>query len=215
MTEDTEVTGPLVLNLWVSSTSEDMDIFATIRNIGPDGKDVCEVGQHGAADPMRDQRMAARVAPQARPGEVAAVPPVSRARRAPVAQARTSPSNARSRSGRRRMVFKKGHRSASTSSRATACGASVYPHYHADYNAGAREHDPRRRRQGVVPACCRSSPLVEPLQLRLPRNLLPPRHLGADVGAVGLRRAADDVVAAALRGASAPPASAASFSSRR
>ena len=42
---DTEVTGPLVLNLWVSSTSEDMDIFATLRNIGPDGKDVCEVGQ--------------------------------------------------------------------------------------------------------------------------------------------------------------------------
>jgi len=38
---------PIVLNLWVSSTSEDMDIFATIRNIGPDGKDVCEVGQRG------------------------------------------------------------------------------------------------------------------------------------------------------------------------
>ena len=35
MAEDTEVTGPLVLNLWVSSTSEDMDIFATIRNIDP------------------------------------------------------------------------------------------------------------------------------------------------------------------------------------
>ena len=49
--EDTEVTGPLVLNLWVSSTSEDMDIFVTIRNIGPDGKDVCEVGQHGQPVP--------------------------------------------------------------------------------------------------------------------------------------------------------------------
>jgi len=31
--------------------SEDLDIFATIRNIGPDGKDVCEVGQHGQAIP--------------------------------------------------------------------------------------------------------------------------------------------------------------------
>ena len=49
--EDTEVTGPIVLNLWVSSTSEDMDIFATIRNIDPDGKDVCEVGQHGEPVP--------------------------------------------------------------------------------------------------------------------------------------------------------------------
>jgi predicted acyl esterase len=50
MAKDMEVTGPLVLNLWVSSTSEDMDIFATIRNIGPDGKDICEVGQRG--DPV-------------------------------------------------------------------------------------------------------------------------------------------------------------------
>jgi uncharacterized protein len=48
MPEDTEITGPLMLNLWVASTSEDMDIFVTIRNIGPDGKDVCEVGQHGS-----------------------------------------------------------------------------------------------------------------------------------------------------------------------
>jgi len=42
---DTEVTGPIVLKLWVSSSSEDMDIFATIRNIDAEGKDVCEIGQ--------------------------------------------------------------------------------------------------------------------------------------------------------------------------
>jgi putative CocE/NonD family hydrolase len=47
MAEDTEITGPVVLNLWVSSTAEDMDIFATIRHIGPDGKDLVEVGQQG------------------------------------------------------------------------------------------------------------------------------------------------------------------------
>jgi predicted acyl esterase len=47
MTVDTEVTGPLVLNLWVSSSSEDMDIYATIRNIDAEGKDVHEVGQRG------------------------------------------------------------------------------------------------------------------------------------------------------------------------
>src|SRR5262249_11394999 len=45
--EDTEVTGPMALVLWVSSSSEDADIFATIRNIGPDGKDIWEVGQQG------------------------------------------------------------------------------------------------------------------------------------------------------------------------
>ena len=83
MAEDTEITGPMVLILWVSSTSEDMDIFATIRNIGPDGKDVWEVGPAGRdAMPVRDQGLAARLAPQARPGEVAAVPSVSRAQRA-------------------------------------------------------------------------------------------------------------------------------------
>jgi predicted acyl esterase len=51
MSEDTEVTGPLVLNVWISSTSEDADIHATLRNIDPDGKDVCEVGQRGDALP--------------------------------------------------------------------------------------------------------------------------------------------------------------------
>ena len=48
----TEVTGPIKLVLWVSSTQKDMDIFATIRNIGPDGKDVWEVGQQGQPVPV-------------------------------------------------------------------------------------------------------------------------------------------------------------------
>ena len=52
MPEDTEVTGPVKLVLWVSSTQKDMDIFATIRNIGPDGKDVWEVGQQGQQVPV-------------------------------------------------------------------------------------------------------------------------------------------------------------------
>ncbi len=47
MAEDTEVTGHIVLNVWVSSTNEDMDIFATIRNIDPAGNDVMEMGQMG------------------------------------------------------------------------------------------------------------------------------------------------------------------------
>jgi len=52
MKADTEITGPIKLVLWVSSTRKDMDIFATIRNIGPDGKDVWEVGQQGQQVPV-------------------------------------------------------------------------------------------------------------------------------------------------------------------
>ncbi|MGB5079354.1 MAG: CocE/NonD family hydrolase [Burkholderiales bacterium] len=50
--EETEVTGPVTLVLWVSSTTEDMDIFATLRNIGPDGNDVFELGQQSQPVPV-------------------------------------------------------------------------------------------------------------------------------------------------------------------
>src|SRR5229473_4329849 len=50
--EDTEVTGPVVLVLWVASSTEDMDIFATIRNIAPDGQDVFELGQQSQPVPV-------------------------------------------------------------------------------------------------------------------------------------------------------------------
>ena len=45
--EDTEITGPLAAQLWVSSTTEDMDLFLTLRNIDPAGNDVLEIGQQG------------------------------------------------------------------------------------------------------------------------------------------------------------------------
>lgn len=47
MRQDTEITGPLMANLWVSSTAEDMDVMVTLRNIDPDGKEVFELGQQG------------------------------------------------------------------------------------------------------------------------------------------------------------------------
>ncbi len=50
--EDLEVTGPVVLTLWVSNTTEDMDIFATIRNIDRDGRDVWELGQQHQPIPV-------------------------------------------------------------------------------------------------------------------------------------------------------------------
>jgi len=47
MEQAIELTGPLMLNVWISSTTEDADIILTLRNIGPDGKDVWEVGAQG------------------------------------------------------------------------------------------------------------------------------------------------------------------------
>jgi predicted acyl esterase len=48
----TEVTGPAALSLWVSSSAPDMDLFVTLRNIDPDGKDVLEMGQQGQLVPV-------------------------------------------------------------------------------------------------------------------------------------------------------------------
>ena len=47
MEHDTEITGPLMANLWVSSTAEDMDVMVTLRNIDPQGNEVFEMGQQG------------------------------------------------------------------------------------------------------------------------------------------------------------------------
>src|SRR4029077_755622 len=45
--QDTEETGPVAGGLWVASSTEDMDLFLTIRTIDPDGHDVCKAGQQG------------------------------------------------------------------------------------------------------------------------------------------------------------------------
>jgi len=37
LTEDTEITGHINLKLWVSSQTDDMDVFAYLRNMAPDG----------------------------------------------------------------------------------------------------------------------------------------------------------------------------------
>src|SRR6202034_1652812 len=49
---DTEITGPIAAVLWVSSSTEDMDLFLTLRNFDPDGKEVMETGQQGAPVPV-------------------------------------------------------------------------------------------------------------------------------------------------------------------
>ena len=73
---DTEITGPLAAVLWVSSSSEDMDLFLTLRNIDPDGKEV-----HGDRPARRagagGEGLAARFASRTRSRAVAAVPALS------------------------------------------------------------------------------------------------------------------------------------------
>jgi putative CocE/NonD family hydrolase len=135
MERDTEITGPIVLNLWVASSSEDMDIFATLRNIGPDGKDVWEVGQHGQPVPLTKGWLRAshrKLDPQKslpfrpyhahderwwlEPGK-----PVE-------CQVEIWPTC---------IVLQRGHRLRLDVQPRDGVGSAPYTHYHADYNAGA------------------------------------------------------------------------------
>lgn len=52
MREETEITGPIALRLWVASTTEDADLFATLRAFGPDGREVSFVGANDPAVPI-------------------------------------------------------------------------------------------------------------------------------------------------------------------
>src|SRR5262249_41813667 len=135
MERETEITGPLVLVLWVSSTSEDMDIYATLRNIGPDGKDVFEIGSQRQRVPLTkgwpraSQRKldAARSLPYRpyhahderrwlKPGE-----PVE-------CQVEIWPTS---------IVLQKGHRLRLDIQPSDGIGSAPYTHYQADYNLGA------------------------------------------------------------------------------
>ncbi|HRF08578.1 MAG TPA: CocE/NonD family hydrolase [Xanthobacteraceae bacterium] len=50
--EEVEFTGPIALRLWVSSSTRDMDIFATLRAFDPAGKEVVFSGASEAAVPI-------------------------------------------------------------------------------------------------------------------------------------------------------------------
>ena len=136
LAQDTEVTGPIVLKLWVSSTVKDMDLFVTLRNIGPDGKDLPEVGQRGEPllcvtkgwlrasqrklDPQRSlpyRPYHAHTEHQwLKPGEIVEC------------EVEVWPTS---------MVFRKGHRIRLDIGPKDGTGSSHFTHYHADYNAGA------------------------------------------------------------------------------
>ena len=134
--KDTEVTGPIVLNLWVSSTSEDMDIFATLRNIGPDGKDVCEVGQHGQPIPCVTKGWLRASHRKLDPARSLPYRPYH-AHNERWWMKPNEPVECQVEIWPTSMVFAKGHRIRIDIQPRDGVGSAPYTHYHADYNAGA------------------------------------------------------------------------------
>jgi hypothetical protein len=132
--EDVEITGPLAANIWVSSSSEDMDLFLTLRHFDADGNEILETGQQGAPVPVAkgwlrvshrelDPELSTPWRPYHRhtrrlylkPGEIVQV------------QVEIWPTS---------MVFKKGHRIRLDVQPRDGVGSDGYRHYHADYNTG-------------------------------------------------------------------------------
>ena len=132
--EDTEVTGPIAASFWVSSSTEDMDLFLTLRNIGTDGNEILETGQQGLPVPVAkgwlrashrelDPDLSLPYRPYHKhtrrlylaPGEVVRV------------DVEIWPTS---------MVFGRGHRIRLDIQPRDGVGSTSYMHYHADYNTG-------------------------------------------------------------------------------
>ena len=132
--EDVEVTGPLMASFWVSSETEDMDLFLTLRNFDADGNEILETGQQGAPVPVAkgwlrvshrelDPELTLPYRPYhkhqrrlyLKPGEVVKV------------EVEIWPTS---------MVFKKGNRIQLDVQPRDGAGSAGYLHYHADYNTG-------------------------------------------------------------------------------
>ncbi|MES2562122.1 MAG: CocE/NonD family hydrolase [Pseudomonadota bacterium] len=137
MPYDTEVTGPLMLNLWVSSTSEDMDIFASIRNIDPAGHDVCEVGQHGQPVPCVTKGWLRASHRKLDPDKSLPYRPYHAHNERLWLEA-DQPVECQIEIWPTSMVFKKGHKLRLDIQPRDGLGSAPYTHYHADYNAGAQ-----------------------------------------------------------------------------
>ena len=134
LADDIEVTGPVAASFWVLSSSEDMDLFLTLRNFDADGNEVMETGQQGAPVPVAkgwlrvshrelDPELTLPYRPYhkhqrrlyLKPGEVVKV------------DVEIWPTC---------MVFKKGHRIRLDVQPRDGAGSQSYMHYHADYNTG-------------------------------------------------------------------------------
>jgi uncharacterized protein len=134
LTADVEVTGPVAASFWVSSSTEDMDLFLTLRNFDAEGNEVLETGQQGTPVPVAkgwlrvshrelDPELTLPYRPYhkhqrrlfLKPGEIVKV------------DVEIWPTS---------MVFKKGHRIRLDVQPRDGIGSQSYMHYHADYNTG-------------------------------------------------------------------------------
>ena len=134
MKQDMEVTGPLAASFWVSSSSEDMDLFLTLRHFDEKGEEVLETGQQGSPVPVAkgwlrvshrelDPELSTPWRPYhkhqrrlyLKPGEIVKV------------DVEIWPTS---------MVFAKGHRLQLDVQPRDGLGSQGYMHYHADYNDG-------------------------------------------------------------------------------
>jgi putative CocE/NonD family hydrolase len=132
--EDTEVTGPVVLVLWIASSTEDMDIFATIRNIAPDGSDVFELGQQSQPVPVAKgwlrashRRLDPALSLPFRPYHVHAAREWLEPGKPVRVEVEIWPTS---------MVFQRGHRIRLDVQPRDGVGSAPYTHYAADYNTG-------------------------------------------------------------------------------
>ncbi len=131
---DTEVTGPLNLVLWIASSTEDMDIFATLRNIDPEGQDVWEVGQQQQPVPVAKgwlrashRKLDAALSLPYRPYHSHDERELLKPDEIVQAQVEIWPTC---------MVFARGHRLRLDIQPRDGVGAAPYTHYSADYNSG-------------------------------------------------------------------------------
>ena len=134
MKKNLEITGPIVLVLWVSSSTEDMDVFATLRNIGPDGKDVFELGQQQQPVPVAKGWLRAshrtldeKLSLPWRPYHSHQNRVFLEKNQVVKLEVEIWPTS---------MVFAKGHRIRLDVQPRDGIGSAPYTHYSADYNSG-------------------------------------------------------------------------------
>jgi len=120
--------------LWVSSSTEDMDVFATLRNIGPDGKDVFELGQQQQAVPVAKGWLRAshrtldeKLSLPWRPYHSHEKRILLEKNQVVKLEVEIWPTS---------MVFAKGHRIRLDVQPRDGIGSAPYTHYSADYNSG-------------------------------------------------------------------------------
>ena len=183
LTKSLEITGPVAAKLWVSSETTDADLFLVLRAVRP-GRQGGHLHRLQRSARAGGAGLAARLASQARPGPVAAVPALAHARRGMAAQARRAGRTRRrnladlhrgaARLSARAHRARQGLRSGRPRRGAAQCalsdeGRRPLPAYRPGRPAACDFRLPQHaafcRRQGSHTSCCRS----------FPRRKLPPK----------------------------------------